>query len=52
MWAEVGYVTPAFSGEVPCLNTGEQNQNWLPQPCLRGGQHRGAMSPCILRGAQ
>ena len=29
------YVTPAFSG-VP--NKGEQNQNWLPQPCLLGGR--------------
>ena len=28
------YITPAFSG-IP--NKGEQNQKWLPQPCLLGG---------------
>ena len=32
------YVTPAFSG---VRNKGEQNQNWLPQPCLLGGRKVG-----------
>ena len=44
------YVTPAFSG-VP--NKGEQNQNWLPEPCLLGGPKVGgsAMSPLHSRGS-
>ena len=45
------YVTPAFSG-VP--NKGEQNQNWLPQPCLLAGPKEGgsAMSPLHFGGSQ
>ena len=44
------YVTPAFS-RVP--NNGEQNQNWLPQPCLLGGPKAGgsATSPRCSRGS-
>ena len=40
---------PVFSG-VP--NKGEQNQNWLPQPCLLGGPLVGgsATSPLHFRG--
>ena len=29
------YATPIFSG-VPNAERGEQNQKWLPQPCIRG----------------
>ena len=32
------YVTPTFSG---IRNKGEQNQKWLPHPCLLGGGKRG-----------
>ena len=44
------YVTFAFSG-VP--NKGNQNQNWLPQPCLLGGPKVGgsATSPLHSRGS-
>ena len=44
------YVTPAFSG-VP--NKREQNQNWLPQPCLLGGPKVGgsATSPLHSQGS-
>ena len=44
------YVTIAFLG-VP--NKGEQNQNWLPQPCLLGGPKVGgsATSPRCSRGS-
>ena len=45
------YVTPAFSG-IP--NKGEQNQTWLPHPCLLGGANEGvnAMSPLHSRASQ
>ena len=48
-----GYLTPAFSGAQKrverlrhsCIlripNKGEQNQKWLPHPCLLGGPKRG-----------
>ena len=44
------YVTPTFSG-VP--NKGEQNQNWLPQPCLLAGPKVGgsARSPLHSQGS-
>ena len=44
-------VTPAFSG-IP--NKGEQNQKWLPHPCLLGGlkEGRNATSPLHLGGPQ
>ena len=44
------YVTPAFLG-VP--NKGEQNQNWVPQPCLLERPKVGgtAMSPLHSRGS-
>ena len=32
------YVTPVFSG---ISNIGEQNQKWLPHPCLLGGPKKG-----------
>ena len=43
------YITPAFSG-VP--NKGEQNEKWLPHPCLLGGPKEGgnATSPLNSRG--
>ena len=46
------YVTPAFSG-IPNANGGEQNQKWLPHPCLLGGPKEGgnAMSPLHHRGS-
>ena len=44
------HVTPTFSG-IP--NKGEQNQKWLPHPCLLGGPKEGgnAMSPLHSRGS-
>ena len=44
------YVTPAFSG-IP--NIGEQNQKWLPHPCLLRGPKEGgnATSPLHSRGS-
>ena len=47
------YVTPAFSG-VPNTKRGEQNQKWLPHPCLLGGPKEGgnATSPLHSRGPQ
>ena len=35
------YVTPAFSG-IP--KQGDQNQNWLPPPCLLGGPQKGGQT--------
>ena len=45
------YLTPAFSG-VPNAKRGEQNQKWLPHPCLLGGPKEGgnATSPLHSRG--
>ena len=45
------YVTPAFSG---INNKGEQNEKWLPHPCLLGGpkEGRNAMSPLHSRASQ
>ena len=34
------FATPAFSG-VPNTKRGEQNQKWLPHPCLNGRPKRG-----------
>ena len=47
------YVTPAFSG-IPNAKHGEQNQKWLPHPCLLGGPKEGGMatSPLHSRGPQ
>ena len=47
-----GYATPAFSG-VPNAKRGEQNQKWLPHPCLLGGPKEGgnATSPLHSRGS-
>ena len=44
------YATPAFSS---VANKGEQNQNWLPQPCLLRGPKVGgrAMQPLHSRGS-
>ena len=46
------YVTLAFSG-VPNAKRGEQNQKWLPHPCLLGGPKEGgnATSPPYARGS-
>ena len=33
------YVTPAFS-RVPNAKRGEQNEKWLPHPCVLGGPKR------------
>ena len=45
--------TPTFSG-VPNAKGGEQNQKWVPHPCLLGHQKRAEMllHPCILRDPQ
>ena len=46
------YITPAFSG-VPNAKRGEQNQKWLPCPCLLGAPQMGgnATSPLHSRGS-
>ena len=46
----MGYITLAFLG-IP--NKGEQNQRWLPHPCLLGGPKEGekATSPLHSRGS-
>ena len=45
------YGTPAFLG---ITNKEEQNQKWLPQPCLSGAQRRAEMlrHPCLFRDPQ
>ena len=46
------YVTLAFSG-IPNAKRGEQNQKWLPHPCLLGGPKEGgnATAPLQSRGS-
>ena len=46
------YVTPAWSG-VHNAKRGEQNQKWLPHPCLLGGPKKGgnALPPLPSQGA-
>ena len=41
------YVTLAFSG-VPNTTRREQNQKWLPHPCLLGGPKKGGNATCPL----
>ena len=41
------YVTPAFSG-VSNAKRGEQNQKWLPHPCLLGGPKEGGNATSSL----